>query len=230
MSRVLLLVEGQTERAIAEAVLAPYLAERGVWLYPRIVGKPGHKGGNSFSTVLRELKSLLLQEPSSTVTMFFDYYGLPDDWPWLSHSKGKRCDVSIAVGESAECLELSIGAAIADSIGASFNPARFIPYVQLYEVESLLFAGPAEMAAVFQRPELESRFSEIVETCGGCEHIDDGPETAPSKRIMRLFPRYRKGSGVNAHAYRIAQRIGVDRIRRACPHFNEWMEKLERLA
>ena len=35
MSRVLLLVEGQTERAIAETVLAPYLAERGVWLYPR---------------------------------------------------------------------------------------------------------------------------------------------------------------------------------------------------
>ena len=60
MSRVLLLVEGQTERAIAEAVLAPHLAEKGVWLYPRIVGKPGHKGGNSFSTVLRELKSLRL--------------------------------------------------------------------------------------------------------------------------------------------------------------------------
>ncbi len=229
MSRVLLLAEGQTERALAEAVLAPCLAEKGVWLYPRIVGKPGHKGGNSFSTVLGELKSLLLQEPSSTVTMFFDYYGLPDDWPGLSLSKGKRRD-AIALEEIAEYLESSIGAKVAESMGASFNPARFIPYVQLHEVESLLFAGPAEMAAVFQRPELKVRFSEIVEACGGCERIDDGPHTAPSKRILQIFPRYKKGSGVNAHAYRIAQRIGVDKIREACPHFNEWMEKLERLA
>ncbi len=138
--------------------------------------------------------------------------------------------MAISVEEIASYLELSIGAAVAESMGASFNPFRFIPYVQLYEVESLLFAGPAEMAAVFQHSELEARFYEIVKACGGCERINDGPQTAPSKRIMRLFPRYRKGSSVNAHAYRIAQRIGVDRIRIACPHFNDWMEKLERRA
>ncbi len=44
-----------------------------------------------------------------------------------------------------------------------------------------------------------------------------------------LFPGYRKGSSVNAHAYRIAQHIGLERIRRQCPHFNEWITKLEQL-
>jgi hypothetical protein len=54
----------------------------------------------------------------------------------------------------------------------------------------------------------------------GCSNklINDNPVTAPSKRIQRFFPGYRKGSSVNAHAYRIAQRIGLERIRRQCPH------------
>ena len=82
---------------------------------------------------------------------------------------------------------------------------------------------------MFQQPELESRFAGIVLECGGCELINDNPASAPSKRIQRLFPGYRKGSSVNAHAYRIARHIGLERIRRQCPHFNEWIEKLEKL-
>ena len=46
--RVLVLVEGPTERAIVDNVFAPSLGSRSVFLYPRVVGKPGHKGGNGF--------------------------------------------------------------------------------------------------------------------------------------------------------------------------------------
>ncbi len=92
VSRVLMLVEGQTERAIADQVFAPALAVKGVYLYPRIVGKPGHKGGNKFSTVRRELKALIHQEPQSTVTTFFDYFRLFKDWPGLAEAKGKKPD------------------------------------------------------------------------------------------------------------------------------------------
>ncbi len=100
----------------------------------------------------------------------------------------------------------------------------------MYEVESLLFAGPVEMAKVFQRPGLAEEFTKIVSDCGGCELINNGPQTAPSKRIQKLYPRYKKGSSVNAHAWRIAQHIGIERIRKECPHFNEWLTKLEQLA
>jgi hypothetical protein len=88
MSRVLILVEGPTERAIVDQVFAPALAVKGVYLYPRVVGKPGHKGGNKFETVRRELRNLLRQELTSTVTMLFDYYGLPPDWPRKTDAKG----------------------------------------------------------------------------------------------------------------------------------------------
>ncbi|MBN1190506.1 MAG: DUF4276 family protein [Dehalococcoidales bacterium] len=33
---------------------------------------------------------------------------------------------------------------------------------------------------------------------------------------------------MNAHAYRIAQHIGLERIRKACPKFNQWYSQLEK--
>jgi hypothetical protein len=219
-----MLVEGQTERAIVEQVFAPTLGINGVYLYPRVVGKPGHKGGNKFVTVKRELKALIKQETNSIVTMLFDYYGLSNDWPGLAETKGKLSE------EIPQIIEPAIAAEIAKELGATFNPGRFIPYIQLYEIESLLFAGPHEMALIFEQSDLEPRFTEIVKACGGCERINDDPESTPSKRITRIFPGYKKGSSVNAHAYRIALAIGLERIRRQCPHLDQWLTKIEQVA
>ncbi|MCC7196419.1 MAG: DUF4276 family protein [Gemmatimonadaceae bacterium] len=58
------------------------------------------------------------------------------------------------------------------------------------------------------------------------EHIDDGPETSPPKRILKEFPRFRKTvQGIN-----IARHIGMERLRGRCPHFHEWLAKLESYA
>ena len=57
------------------------------------------------------------------------------------------------------------------------------------------------------------------------EEIDDSPDTAPSKRIQALIPGYRKPlSGTLA-----ARAIGLPRIRSACPHFSDWLDRLENL-
>jgi hypothetical protein len=221
--RVLVLVEGPTERAIIDNVFAPFLSLKNVFLYPRVVGKPGHKGGNKFPVVKRELTALIKQEPDSVITMFFDYYALNDDWPGIRESKGKNTDNAL------EILKQSITNAILPELGANFNQARFIPYIQFYEVESLLFASPDDMAKVFCNPNLKSIFEKMVEDCRGCENINDNVNTAPSKRIMKVFPSYKKGRSVNAHAYRIAQHIGVEGIRQQCPKFNNWFTSLERL-
>jgi hypothetical protein len=182
VSRVLILVEGPTERAIVEHVFAPVLGGKGVFLFPRVVGKPGHKGGNKFAAVRRELKALYFQEPNSIVAMLFDYYGLPDDWPGLTKAKGK------SPYDIPSLIEPAIAEAVALDIGRTFSPKRFIPYIQLHEIESLLFAGPGEMARVFQQPGPEIRFAGIVHECGGCELINDNPVTAPSKRIQPAVP------------------------------------------
>jgi hypothetical protein len=206
-----------------EQVFAPDLGTRGVYLYPRVVGKPGHKGGNRFATVRREIKALIRQEAESVVTMFFDYYGLDRDWPGVAEAEGKNLEIVHGI------MGQAIAETIAQDIGDDFNSDRFIPYVQLHEIESLLFASPDEMARVFNKPALAAKFEQIVRDCGGCERINNDPENAPSKRIQKLFPEYKKGRSVNAHAYRIALHIGVERIRQQCPHFNDWFTRLERL-
>lgn len=219
-----MLVEGPTERAVVENVFNPELCLKGVYLYPRVVGKPGHKGGNRFSSVSRELKALIRQEPTSYVTMLFDYYGLPGDWPGLQDANKREADDVPAI------MEPAITKALQAQLGRSFNPRKFIPYIQLHEIESLLFAGPHEMADVFENPGLVPKIKAIIGSCGGCEQINNNPETAPSKRIQQLFPEYKKGSGVNAHAYRIAKRIGLETIRLNCPNFNRWITRLESLS
>jgi hypothetical protein len=99
----------------------------------------------------------------------------------------------------------------------------------MHELEALLFSSPEAMAGAFENPGLALSFSEIVRQCGECEEIDDNPDTAPSRRIAKLFPGYRKGGSLLAHAPIIAKRIGLEGIRSACPHFNSWLAKLEAL-
>ena len=57
------------------------------------------------------------------------------------------------------------------------------------------------------------------------EHIDDDPSTAPSKRILKLFPNYQKPTA----GILIAKAIGLERLRVECKHFDEWLKRLESL-
>ena len=45
-AEVVVLVEGPTEQQFVKQLLAPYLAQRGVFLTPIILDKPGEKGGD----------------------------------------------------------------------------------------------------------------------------------------------------------------------------------------
>src|SRR5258707_564021 len=87
--RVLVVVEGQTEFSVLNSVVAPHLGTRGVYLYPKVVGRPGHKGGvhRSFDSVSREIINLFKQEPTACVSTFFDFYGLPLEWPGVTAAK-----------------------------------------------------------------------------------------------------------------------------------------------
>lgn len=59
------------------------------------------------------------------------------------------------------------------------------------------------------------------------EHIDGGRDSHPSAWLQRLLrPRYRKAQ----HGPSLAARIGIDRIRAQCHHFNAWLQCLENLS
>lgn len=57
--------------------------------------------------------------------------------------------------------------------------------------------------------------------------LDDGPDTAPLKRIQAVYPRYQKGKGLNAHAPLILTAIGIERLRQTCQHLGSWYALLE---
>ena len=57
------------------------------------------------------------------------------------------------------------------------------------------------------------------------EEIDDDPNSAPSKRILQLSQRYQEV----LHGNIAAQRIGLALMRQKCPHFGEWLDRLESL-
>lgn len=60
------------------------------------------------------------------------------------------------------------------------------------------------------------------------EDINDSPQTAPSKRLEALCPGYSRQKPRLGPL--IAEHIGVERIRAACPHFDQWLQRLETLS
>jgi Domain of unknown function (DUF4276) len=169
---------------------------------------------------MREITALLKQEPGAYVTTMFDLYRLPLDWP------GREEPRNLKYPDVHQRIENSLKDAIRAEMGSNFDSRRFIPYLQVHEYEAILFSDPVRLAESLQSPQFAARFTAIVDECGGCEKIDDDPETAPSKRIEKLVPGYQKTSD----GVLVAQRIGLETIRDKCPHFHEWLDKLESLA
>lgn len=75
------------------------------------------------------------------------------------------------------------------------------------------------------RNPISRQFQAIRSAFATPEDINNNPNTAPSKRVLGLYPAYRKVlEGTLA-----AQAIGIDRMRQECPHFRVWLEQLEAL-
>jgi hypothetical protein len=220
MSRVIALVEGQTEQNFVQDLLAPYLGVKGVYITARLIGKPGHKGGvGEYERTRRDILILLKQENDTIITTMFDFYGMPDSWPGRSSAK----DASFS--QKAIIVERGIRDDITMEFGGSFDERRFLPYIQMHEFEALLFADPPAIAKVLRSPNAESSVQDIRNAFTSPEEINDNITSAPSKRLLTLFSDYRK----RLHGPIIAVRIGIEKMRTECPHFAEWLAKLELL-
>jgi hypothetical protein len=115
------------------------------------------------------------------------------------------------------------------AIGASIGDRRFLPYVQLHEFEALVLADPIRLGDFYPARRSEAgRLAEMAKQARTPEHIDEGARTAPSKRIIDQIPEYEGGK--RAAAPIVLERIGLNLLRQACPHFGAWLTCLESLA
>ena len=216
MSRVIVVVEGASENRFIDKVIAPHLALHGVYLSARILGKPGHKGGNvQYARARLDILTLLRTDQQAICTTMFDFYALPDSWPARLQAGEETSSV-----RKAAIIEVAVLDDIQACMGDRFNSARFIPYIQMHEFEALLFSNLDILVAMLGSPRADS----LREIRQHPEKIDDGPLTAPSKRILAVKSGYRKTQG-----YLIAQQIGLAAMRKHCPHFDGWIARLEAL-
>jgi hypothetical protein len=220
MVRVHVFVEGQTEKMFVQSILSPHFAQHETYLFPRQLGKPKHKRGIcDYALARRDILAMLKQEPASFCTTMFDYYGMPDSWPNRAMARQRP------FGEKPSTIEDAVLADIAAELGAAFDPGRLIPYVQMHEFEALLFSDTKVLAEGLKLPG-DASVQAIRDQFRTPEEINDSEQTAPSKRIHNLNEGYAKVR----HGILISQDIGLDVMRAECPHFNEWIAKLEAVA
>ena len=166
-----------------------------------------------------DVKKRLLGDSGCYCTTFFDYYGLPSDFPGKSDGAALN-----DIADKQACVVRSLSSWAGDTIGS--EPAtRFIPYVQMYEFEGLLFSAPSSLAASLGDFGIEPEFQKIKSEFSTPEWINDDVHTAPSKRISGLFPAFDKPTG----AILAAIEIGLEVIRRECALFDGWIKQLEGL-
>ncbi|WP_288874649.1 DUF4276 family protein [uncultured Kosakonia sp.] len=210
MTRVLVFVEGQTEETFVRDLLVPYFAIQGLYLTPILAQtSPGHKGGIvSYGKVKHQVLRLCKQDGTAYVTTLIDYYGLPTDFPGYTSSPDLDAHQRVRLLEQA--------------FGTDITQARFIPNLLLHEFEALLFCAPKKFADWLDDNAPIDELEAVRLAFASPEHINNSPQTAPSKRIMALIPEYRK----TLHGPMIAADIGLDLIRAQCSHFNNWIERL----
>ncbi len=223
MPRLLLHVEGQTEETFVNEVLGDHLVGSDYEIVSaRLVGNPRMKRGGirPWHGVKRDILRHLKEDRSAIAAIMVDYYGLPLDWPGRAEAPSKA-----STSGKAEFVESALRENITEEMGNRFDARRFVPLVMMHEFEALLFSDPDRFAHAIGKANLAQGFREIRQEFECPEDIDDSPVTAPSKRIENLFPGYEKPlSGVIA-----ALEIGLQTMRSECPHFDEWLKRLEML-
>ena len=206
MIRLAISVEGETEEDFVKEVLARHLADQGILATAISLG-----GNIATEKVVDEMVRLLWS--FDRVTSLVDFYGF------------RRRNAA-----TPEELQNRIDSEVHQKMPNSRNRNDAFSYVQQYEFEGLLFADvsvfatlplsvPVPAAQVDELRAIRSRFQTP-------EDINDGRDTAPSKRIARLIRGYNK----RAHGHLLAEAIGLDTIRAECPRFAAWMARLEALA
>lgn len=226
MLRLLVSVEGQTEETFVSEVLRPHLRAFGYGsVNARLMGNPRlriRRGGvRRWPGIFDELTTHLREDRSVVLGVMVDYYGMPASgnggWP------GRQQALVLPVHQRAHFVEEAISREVGDAMGPSFDRHRFIPGVVMHEYEGLLFSDCQGFARAMGRLDLAPSLQAIRDQFQTPEEINDSPVNAPSIRVHRIAPGYEKPlSGVRA-----ARLIGLATIVRECPHFANWISRLE---
>lgn len=227
MKIIHVLCEGQTEQGFVENVLKPYLIANGVAAVKSVLvftsRKENARGGVvSFQKVVNDISIMMKSNDDNDserhiFTTMFDFYALPGNFPGYEDTRSitNKYDRVAAVEK-----------AFADFVGSD----RFVPYIQLHEFETLVLCGLDFLKDLYKgRDKQIDHLKSDLEKVANPELVNDKPETAPSKRIIKAV----EGEKKKLYNYDkpksgkfVTQKVGIDELRAQCRHFDEWIGKL----
>jgi hypothetical protein len=218
--RLNITTEGPTEFRFVKDVLYWQLQPIGIFCDVRSVltsREYNKRGGmTTYAKAKKDILQWISSENSSDrrFTTMFDYYALPNDFPGYVDAQKPTNQY-----DKVEYIE--------KAFEKDINDSRFIPYIQLYEFEALLYAGLDILLLEYEDKsrEIENLKNVLSQYNNNPEWINDKKETSPSHRIIAQIPEYQKTSSGSL----IADLISIEVLRAKCRHFNEWLTKLEAL-
>ena len=217
MGQVVILVEGQTEETLVNEVLSPAACARGCWLKPIVVTTSAtptgaHHGGGHWKHYHAKLQGLLKASHWERVGLLLDYYQYPKGAP------GR--DVTAPSGSLDNVGRQS---ALIDALRAKYPDPRFRPLVVLHEIEALVLAAidAGQGDGLLPRQGL-AELRQAITHAHGPEQVNDGPSTAPSKRLEAADPGYMK----TVTGPLLVSEAGLPAVLERCPTFKDWWDDL----
>ncbi len=229
MSYWYFIVEGRTEEEFIKEILKPFLETKQIFVQgiEQVItgkthtGKYCKGGGNNYeyykNHLLKRMKQFKKRDDLYFTTMI-DLYALPKTFPSYEtyideKDKYKKVD------------------ALEKAFKNDIKQNNFIPYIQLHEFETLLFSDLNKFKEYYIDEDNIDRkvlaLKSDVKEYDNIELINESESTAPSKRIEKVFSQYcREKATVGLY---VALEIGLDKMRKECKHFNEWIKKIENL-
>ncbi len=218
-----ILCEGQCEAQFVKKYLSVFLKKYNTDVNYSIITTNFDKKVKGGNTDYKKIKSEiinLLKDPNMVLTTFIDFYKLPNNFPQY-----QDCKKSNEIYHIKKCLENSFFENINNATSSShINSNRFIPYIQLHEFETLLFADIDNLTTHFGKSKIDKdKMRRIL------KNKDNNPELInnnypPSKIISELITEYPSAklliSGI------LLKNINIEKIKETCPSFNEWLQKI----
>lgn len=213
MKRVYILCEGQTEEAFINELLGPYFANLSIYVTPiicttkRTTTKKFKGGVSDYKKIKTELAILCKQHKNEKITTMFDYYAMPPNTP----------NIGCAEKDLYKRIEL-----IEEAINKDIEHQNCFFNLILHEFEGMLFSSPDSFTEITDVETVE-KIREMRNEAISPEHINNSPETAPSKRLESLIPNYAKVKNGTL----LSKSIGIDILMQECQHFARWVEKIK---
>ena len=226
VDRIYVVCEGQSECAFIKENLNPWFLPRTggkCQLIPYVVitsrdRKAGriHRGGIVGYGKVKDdiLRCMSYGQP---VTTMIDLFRLSRDFPCFQNASGLDDSKDRVL-----FLEHKMKEDILES-ARGFRSDFFIPYIELHEFEALFYCDLTALRSEYVDREEQRKIDKLISDVQGLapEEINNGSETAPSKRLQKAL-NYRKGDAVVSPL----ARIGIDRMMEKCPHFSSWVNIL----